>query len=784
MKNVFFSGVGGQGIIFCAKILAAAAQAAGYDVTTSEIHGMAQRGGSVTAQVRYGQKVLTPSILEGEADALLAMEQVEALRYAHFLKSTGTAVVSTQNIIPVTVSSGQATYPQLSLEELKTFFPHLIAFDATEKAQALNNIRAANTLMLGALSTALDLPVDAWILALKKCAKPSLLDSNIEVFQAGRSLASQTQIIIDAPLVESEKILLSGNEAIARAAYEVGVKVAAGYPGTPSTEILENMVKYKDVLHCEWAPNEKVAYEVALGAALTGVRALVTMKHVGLNVAADPLLTSSYVGVKGGLVVIVADDFGQHSSQTEQDTRHYARLAKVPIFEPANPTEAKDFLRAAFERSEKDGCPVIFRTTTAVAHSRSLVNLSERCEPAVAHFEKDPSHYVLVPNYAKVRRVKVEERLAQQKLDASKDFALNVVKKGTTRYGIISSGTVSKIAEEFFPDAPFLKLGWSFPFPDDLIKHFAKSLDTILVIEEGDDFLEEHIKSLGIKCLGKEIVPRFGELVPREVLKIKNQFLQEANLFGTPMKNLPQLPARPPVLCPSCPHRGIFYALSKFDVVVVGDIGCYSLGTFPPLSRMDTLVCMGAGVSMPHGMEKAGDTQPMVGILGDSTFYHSGITGLIDIVYNKGTSTIIVVDNRITAMTGHQEHPGSGQTLMGEETHHFSIEAMAKACGVKRIRTVNPYELEKVIAVLKEEIATPEPSLIISQAPCPLAIRKAVDVSRMIIVDDCKNCRKCLKLGCPAIESTQKAKPQINPLICGGCSLCEQACSFSAIKKI
>lgn len=576
------------------------------------------------------------------------------------------------------------------------------------------------------------------------------------------------------------KELLSGNEAIARGAWEAGVKVASGYPGTPSTEILENLVKFREDVYCEWAPNEKVALEVAAGAAVTGVRSLVTMKHVGLNVAADPLMTLSYIGIVGGMVVVVADDPGMHSSQTEQDTRHYGRLAKIPVFEPGSAREAVEFMKQAFEVSEKYRCPVILRSTTSVSHSRALVETGERIPAAEAKFERNPPQFVPIPLWGRRLRAKVEERIAAQAADAA-ESGLNRIFEGDGGHelGIISGGIAALHCRDIFPEADILKLGWAWPFPDALIRRFAAKVKRLVVIEEADPILEEHVKSLGIACDGKNLVPRCGELTPIRIREVRAKLYGEP--FEAPVPAAEGLPGRPPILCAGCPHRGIFFGLAQFDVIVTGDIGCYSLGVFPPLSRTDIILCMGGGFSLSQGMVKAGEKRPVVGIVGDSTFFHSGITGLLDIVYNKGNSTLIVVDNRTTAMTGHQDHPGTGRTLMGEPTAAASIEKIAEACGVRRIRVVNPYDVAEVKAALAEELAADEPSLVISRAPCILKERKPVGPLLAIDPDKCRNCKQCLKLGCPAIETAGGAKPAINALLCNGCTLCRQLCRFGAI---
>ncbi|HVP19381.1 MAG TPA: thiamine pyrophosphate-dependent enzyme, partial [Spirochaetia bacterium] len=477
--------------------------------------------------------------------------------------------------------------------------------------------------------------------------------------------------------------LLSGNEAIARGAWEAGVTVATGYPGTPSTEILESASRYKDDIWCEWSPNEKVALEVAAGASLAGARAIVTMKHVGLNVAADPLMTLSYIGTVGGLVVCVADDPGMHSSQNEQDTRHYARLGKMPVLEPSDSQEARDFVALGLEISERHSTPVILRSTTRVSHSSGAVALGERvARNAASGFVKDPQRFVPIPLYGRPMRVKLEQRLAAMAAEVNVSPA-NTIEWADRSIGIIAEGIAYQYVRELAPKASVLKIGWVWPFPDELIREFAAGVQRVLVVEELDPILEEHIRSLGIRCEGKSVVPGIGELSPDRLADAlgNGEPVPASRTFHDPTTT-DGLPARPPVLCPACPHRGIFYALGKFDVVVTGDIGCYSLGVFPPLKRLDTILCMGAGVSMAHGMQKAGEKKKVVGIVGDSTFFHSGITGLLDIAYNKGASTIIVVDNRTTAMTGHQEHPGTGRTLMSEETISASIEAFGRACGI------------------------------------------------------------------------------------------------------
>lgn len=577
--------------------------------------------------------------------------------------------------------------------------------------------------------------------------------------------------------------LLSGNQAIARGAYEAGVSVATGYPGTPSTEILENTVHYKSDIYCEWSPNEKVAFEVAAAASCAGARSIVTMKHVGLNVAADPMMTLSYLGVEGGMVICVADDPGMHSSQNEQDTRNYARFAKIPLFEPSDSQEALDFVKLGIEISEQFKTPVILRSTTRISHSRSIVRFGQRqANPKPIGLEKNPSRFVPVPLWARPMRQAVEKRLGDLQTAASQSSA-NRLEQRDSSLGIITHSIAYQYVREVWPQASVLKLGFSYPYPDELIRQFAAGVKEILVVEELDNFIEEHVRALGIACRGHDIVPNTGELSISILRDCRARMEGRSPAVIAPPKYLNELPARPPVLCPGCPHRGVFYALSKHDVVVTGDIGCYSLGTFKPLDRMDIILCMGGGISMAHGLDKAGEKRKIVGMVGDSTFFHSGITGLLDIAYNKGTSTLIVVDNRTTAMTGHQENPGTGKTLMGETTVEVSIETIARACGIQRVFTILPYDAKSTQEVISRELDTAEPSLIVSRAVCPLREGKRVGGVRRITADACKACRACLKLGCPAIDGKDK-KPVIDPLLCYGCGLCQQICPFGAIVNL
>jgi len=590
-----------------------------------------------------------------------------------------------------------------------------------------------------------------------------------------------------------ERMLLSGNEALARGAYEAGVTVGCGYPGTPSTEILENLVHYPGV-YTQWSPNEKVALEVAAGACWTGARAVATMKHVGLNVAADPLMTLSYLGVKGGLAVMVCDDPGMHSSQNEQDTRHYARLGKIPLFEPSDSQEAKDFVGIAMEVSEQFCTPVIIRSTTRISHSRGLVEIGGRVVPAQEIlFEKNPQRFVPVPLYARKMKVRVDERLEElARFAASIPINRTIVRD--SGLGIITSSISYQYARETFPEASILKLGMSYPFPDELILEFAKGIGKLLVVEELDPFLEEHCKALGLVVEGIAHRSRQGELDLDKLEGMRRSFFATAGRPEVAEKKdmlaegkgheIPALPPRPPVLCPGCPHRGIFFELRKFNPVIIGDIGCYSLAVFPPLDAMDTILCMGSGVSSTLGVQKAGTSQKVVGVVGDSTFFHSGMTGLLDIAYNKGKVTILILDNRTTAMTGHQEHPGTGRTLMGDVTRVADIGAIARAFGINHVATVDPYDLVAVRTTLKEAMDADEPAVIVSSRPCLLLkkgeLRRPVQVKEEI----CIGCGACLKLGCPGLEVVpgegKKFTVRVNQVLCTGCGLCAQVCAKGA----
>jgi len=573
------------------------------------------------------------------------------------------------------------------------------------------------------------------------------------------------------------KRLMLGNEAVARAAYEAGVRVATAYPGTPSTEITENIAKY-DEIYSEWSPNEKVALEVAVGASYAGARAICSMKHVGLNVAADPLFTASYTGVNGGLVIMVADDPGMHSSQNEQDSRHYARASKVPMLEPADSQECKDYVKAAFQISEKFDCPVIVRLTTRIAHSQSLVEIGERENIELKPYVKDPGKYVMMPAMARARHVEVERRMAELS-DFAEETELNRIEWGSRDVGVITSGISYQYSREAFGDVSYLKLGMVYPLPVRKIKEFASQVKTLYVIEELDPFLEGQIKELGINVAGKELLPVTGEysaeLVREKILGIKKQRSYKVDN---------QSPVRPPVMCPGCPHRGTFHILKKLKLTVFGDIGCYTLAALSPTEAMDTCVCMGASIGVAHGMEKARGREfgkNTVAVLGDSTFIHSGITGLIDVVYNKGCSTVIILDNSITGMTGHQHNPTTGFTIKGEPAPQVDLVLLAKAVGINRVVVVDPYDLKEFERVVAEEVKADEPSLIISQRPCAL-LKTVKYEGAQVITDNCKVCRMCLKIGCPAIVD-KGDRIEIDTALCVGCRLCSKVCRFNAIEK-
>ena len=592
------------------------------------------------------------------------------------------------------------------------------------------------------------------------------------------------------------KVILSGNEAIARGAYEAGVVVATAYPGTPSTEILENVARYEGV-YAEWSPNEKVALEVATGAAIGGCRALAAMKHVGVNVAADPLFTVSYTGIKGGLVIITADDPEMHSSQNEQDNRNYAKFAKVPMLEPADSQEAKDFIRLAFELSERFDTPVFVRTTTRISHSKSIVELSEpQQRPPKPALEKQPGKYVMVPAHARKRHPLVEKRIKDLEAFAE-EFPENRMEIQDTSVGIITSGTCYQYAKEAFPGYSFLKLGMVYPLPKNKIREFAQKVKKLYAFEELDPFFEEQVKALGIEILGKEVFPLCGEFDPGTA----EQGIRGLSEEKKKDESLPYLPPRPPTMCPGCPHRGLFYALNKLKVFVAGDIGCYTLACLPPLQAVDTCICMGASIGHAMGLDKALGSAALgkvVAVIGDSTFLHSGITGLLDVAYNRGACTIIILDNWTTAMTGRQDHPGTGMTVKGEPTSKVDYVKLAKALGVKQVKKVDPFNLKMLQTILRREVNRPEPSVIISDAPCVLFRRIEKAGPRPVLYvesSDCIGCKACLQLGCPALEwvtftqeaaaaqPKKKGEAYVNPSLCVGCEVCSQICKKGAIKK-
>lgn len=584
-----------------------------------------------------------------------------------------------------------------------------------------------------------------------------------------------------------EKALMLGNEAVARGLYEAGVTVVSSYPGTPSTEITEHVTKY-DEIYSEWAPNEKVAFEVAFGAATGGARSFCAMKHVGLNVAADPLYTASYIGVNGGMVCAVADDPGMHSSQNEQDSRHHAIASKTPMLEPSDSDECSRFTVLAYELSERFDTPFLLRLSTRVSHARSLVTLSDRNEVGVKEYKKDVMKNVMMPAMARGAHVKVEQRL----LDMAKfadteavEMGINTVEYNSIKVGIIAAGTSYVYAHEAMGEnASYLKLGMVNPLPVELIKDFASKVDEVIVIEELDDIIETHCIKLGIKVKGKALFSNLGEFSQATVRTALTDSAEDFEIFGE------EIPPRPPVLCAGCPHRGLYYALKGMGLYVSGDIGCYTLGAQAPLSMMDACVCMGASVSALHGFNTArGEEQAKksVAVIGDSTFIHSGITGLIDIAYNKGFSTVIVLDNSITGMTGHQNNPANGLTIKGDPTVAVNLEALAKAVGFENVVVVDPFDIEGTKAAVKAELEKKAPSLIISRRPC--ALLKTVKHSAPVKVnaDKCIGCKACLNVGCPALSQTKRENGKYLAVIdntqCVGCGVCASACKFGAIEK-
>ena len=606
-----------------------------------------------------------------------------------------------------------------------------------------------------------------------------------------------------------DKQLLSGDEAIARGAWEAGCKVAAAYPGTPATQILENLVNYKEV-YCEWSTNEKVALEVALGAALAGVRSLCAMKHVGLNVAADPLFSSAYIGVRGGLVIVTADDPGLHSSQNEQDNRYYGMFAKIPVLTPSDSQEAKDFTKLAFELSEKYDVPVILRITTRIAHSKTIVGLEERKEVEDKGYVKDITKTNLLPQFARARHVSLEERMKKLE-EYSNTTPVNQIIEGKKNFGVIADGVAYQYAREIFPKASFLKLGMVWPFPKELVKKFAQGKKQLYVIEEVDPFLEMLIKSTGVKVVGKDKLPSVEELNPRIVRNSLTEPCVAKGYAGgaktTSFTPEAGLPPRPPALCPGCPHAGLFYLLQRKDIIITGDIGCYTLGSYPPHNTMDTCVCMGGSITIAHGIEKAlhngkprtnfshddnginradftldssklGRDKRVVSIIGDSTFFHMGMPGLVNAVYNKGNQILVIVDNRTTGMTGHQDHPGTGKTLMGEETKMLKTEDVAKACGIDKVYVLDPYKIKENRALIRQILTEPGPAVIVSKQACVLLVpRKS---AKQVIPDKCNGCKLCMSLGCPAMSFVDD-KVVINSAFCVGCAMCIELCAREAI---
>jgi indolepyruvate ferredoxin oxidoreductase alpha subunit len=595
------------------------------------------------------------------------------------------------------------------------------------------------------------------------------------------------------------KVLMSGNESIARGAFEHGVRFAAGYPGTPSTEIIETFAKY-DGVYAEWSPNEKVALEVGIGAAVAGAKAMVVMKHVGVNVAADPLFTLSYTGTNGALVIITADDPSLHSSQNEQDNRNYAKFAKTPMIEPSDSQEAKEYIKIAFDISERFDTPVLFRTTTRVSHSKSLVtlgNLSTAKDRTA--IQVNAAKYVMVPAYARTRRVEVEKRLYRLR-EFAETFSGNRIEMNDPEIGIITAGMPYNYAKDVFPDFSYLKLGMVYPLPSGLIREFASKVKKIYVIEELDPFIEEQVKAMGIKVMGKDIFPYTNEFDPGVIeTAVRGKKAARAILPDVP------IPPRPPNLCPGCPHRGLFYVLGKLKAFVAGDIGCYTLSFMKPLESLHSCICVGASIGMAHGMSKALRDKgkgKVVGVIGDSTFIHSGITPLLNMAYNKSDAVIVICDNRTTAMTGMQDHPATGFTLQGEKTKEIDFSKLASALGIDHARVIDPYDMKTTRRVLKEELAKPGASVIISQRACVLFKRGMKDIRKTfnIDADKCVGCKACIGLGCPPISwikfedmPSQKIKRNvkkqegvafIDSELCNGCTLCEQVCNVGAVVEV
>ena len=574
------------------------------------------------------------------------------------------------------------------------------------------------------------------------------------------------------------KTLMLGNEAVARGLYEAGCAVVSSYPGTPSTEITEAVAKFPEV-YAEWAPNEKVAMETAFGACLAGKRSFCGMKHVGLNVAADPLFTIAYTGVNAGMIIAVADDAGMHSSQNEQDSRHYARSAKLPMLEPADSAEALAFTKAAYELSEQFDTPVLLKMCTRVSHSQSVVETGERVEPPARPYEKNPAKYIMMPGYAKLRHPVVEQR-TQALADWAESCSLNRIEAGTDHsMGILTSSTSYQYVKEVVGDKyPVLKLGMVWPLPSKLIRDFAAGVDKLVVVEELDGFLETWCRELGLEVEGKSSFSLIDELSQNKVAAKLGTAPEAGKTLDA------AIPNRPPVMCAGCPHRGLFYTLNKMKLTVLGDIGCYTLGAVPPLSAIDSTICMGASVSGIHGFLKASGGQmdgKTVAVIGDSTFMHSGITGLVNIAYNESNATVIILDNSITGMTGHQQNPTTGFNLKGDPCTKIDLESLCKAVGIRRVRVVDPYDLSQCEQVIKEELAAPEASVVISRRPC--ALLKYVKHKAPLTVDTgkCVGCKACMKIGCPAISVTD-GKAGVDATLCVGCGVCQQLCKFDALQ--
>lgn len=578
--------------------------------------------------------------------------------------------------------------------------------------------------------------------------------------------------------MSENKVIMLGNEAIARGAYEAGVKVSAAYPGTPSTEISENIVKYKEDIYAEWSPNEKVATEVAIGASVSGVRAMACMKHVGLNVASDPLYTVSYMGVNGGLVLVVADDPGLYSSQNEQDTRMIARAAQVPVLEPSDSMEAKEFMKEAFEISEQFDRPVILRTTTRLAHSQGLVELCERKQVEDKPYVKNIQKTVMMPGNAKLRHVVIEQKNLEL-AEAANTLSVNRVEMQDTKIGVITSGIPYQYVKEALPNASVLKLGLVNPLPKKLIQEFANKVEKLYIIEELDPVIEEQVKSWGIQAIGKEIFTVQGEYSAN---MIRTAILGEELELKAPAK----APGRPPILCPGCPHRSVYYVLNKLKLHAAGDIGCYTLGAVAPLSVVDTTICMGASISSLHGMEKAKGkdyVKNWVAVIGDSTFLHTGVNSLMNMMYNKATGTVMILDNSTTGMTGHQDHAATGKTLLGEPTYAIDIAGLCRAIGVKNVVEVNAFDIAELERVVKEETAKDEVSVIITKSPCVL-LDKSKKPLYIAHPDKCKKCGMCMKPGCPAMTRNEDGTIRIDDTMCTGCGLCATLCKFDAIELV